>query len=168
MWLLPNDRVRARVIRRQHRSMLKHVFMPRGAAWTTPELSGGAFWYPPGTTSLTFRETLAESLPFLPEGLPHMGRASRFEKAIKQRWPKEPHWYLSVLSISPEFQGQGHGTALLRPGLERVDADGTAAYLETQRERNVGFYEKFGFELVEKMTVDDEIPVWLMYREPAA
>lgn len=164
--MLPNDRTRARVIKRQHRSLLKHVFVPRKAAWTTTDLSGAACWFPPGTTKLNFRETLAEALPFLPEGLPRLGRVSRFEGAIKQRWPKEPHWYLAILSVSPESQGGGHGTALMKPGLDRADAQGVGAYLETQRERNVGFYERFGFELTEKLMIDGELPVWLMYREP--
>ncbi|MGA7434751.1 MAG: GNAT family N-acetyltransferase [Solirubrobacterales bacterium] len=163
-WLLPKDRARARVIKRHHRSMVKHVFLPRNAAWTTAEGTGGAFWFPPGTKKLSFREAVAESLPFMPEGLPHMGKAARFESEIKKRWPKEPHWYLAVLSVSPESQGAGHGSALLKPGLERVDQDGVPAYLETQRETNVGFYEKFGFELVEKLIVDEVLPVWLMYR----
>jgi len=164
MWMLPKDRARARVIKRQHRSMVKHIFIPRGSGWTTTEGTGGAFWFPPGTTKLTFRESLAESLPFLPEGLPHLGRTARFETEIKKHWPKEPHWYLAILSVSPEAQGRGHGSALLEPGLERCDRDGTAAWLETQREKNVGFYEQFGFELVEKLMIDQELPVWLMYR----
>lgn len=162
--MLPNDRTRARVIRRQHRSLVKRVFIPRRSVWTTPDLSGLACWFPPGTAKLNFRESLAEALPFLPEGLPRLGRAARFESAIKERWPKEPHWYLAILSVSPESQGKGQGGALLGPGLERADAQGVPAYLETQRERNVGFYERFGFELVEKIMVDGELPVWLMYR----
>ena len=154
------------MIRRQHRSLVKHIFVPRGSAWTTPDLSGLACWFPPGTTKLSPRESVAEALPFLPEGLLRLGRASRFEGAIKQRWPKEPHWYLAILSVSPESQGRGLGGALIRPGLERADAEGVAAYLETQRERNVGFYERFGFKLVEKITIDGELPVWLMHRDP--
>ena len=163
-WMLPKDRARARVIKRHHRSMVKHVFIPRNSAWTTAEGTGGAFWFPPGTTKLNFRETLAESLPFMPEGLPHMGKASRFETEIKKHWPKEPHWYLAVLSVSPEVQGQGHGSALLQPALELADRDGKPAWLETQRERNIVFYERQGFELVERLMIDGELPVWLMHR----
>jgi len=165
-WMLPNDRTRARVIKRQHRALIKHVFVPRRSVWTNAERTGAACWFPPGTTKLNFRETLAEALPFLPEGLPRLGKVSRFEQAIKARWPKEPHWYLAILSISPESQGKGHGGELLRPGLERADAAGVPAYLETQRERNLGFYGRHGFELVEKIVVDGELPVWLMFREP--
>ena len=165
IWMLPNDRTRARVERRQYRSLVKHVFVPRQSAWTTSEGTGAALWMPPGTSKLSFRETLAEALPFLPEGLLRLGRVARFESAIKEHWPKEPHWYLAVLSVSPESQGLGHGTALMQPGLAKADAQGVGAYLETQRENNVGFYERLGFELVEKIMIVD-LPMWLMWREP--
>jgi len=163
IWMLPNDRTRARVERRQYRSMVKHIFVPRRSAWTTTDGTGSAFWFPPGTTKLTPREVLAEALPFLPEGLMRLGKVSRLEGEIKRRWPKEPHWYLAVLSVSPESQGKGHGSALIRPGLEKADEQGVGAYLETQRESNVGFYERFGFELVEKIEVEGQ-PLWLMWR----
>jgi len=165
MWMLPNDRVRARVERRQYRSLVKHVFVPRKGAWMTREGTGAALWMPPGTSKLSFRESLAEALPFLPEGLPRLGKVARFETEIKKRWPKEPHWYLAVLSVSPEAQGRGHGSALLEPGLAKADEQGVGAYLETQRERNVGFYERFGFELVEKIEIEG-LPLWLMWRPP--
>lgn len=168
VWMLPNDRTRARVERRQYRSLVKHIFVPRRSAWTTREGTGSAFWFPPGTTGLNFRETLAEALPFLPEGLPRLGKVARFETAIKQRWPRQPHWYLAVLSVEPESQGRGHGSALIKPGLAAADAQGVGAYLETQRERNLGFYERFGFELTEKLVIDGELPVWLMWRPAPA
>lgn len=81
-------------------------------------------------------------------------------------WPREPHWYLSVLSVSPESQRQGHGGALIRPGLEAADADRVGCWLETQRESNVPFYARFGFELIRRIEIDPEIPLWLMWRPP--
>lgn len=109
---------------------------------------------------------LAESLPFMPEGFPKLARVGRLDAAMKAHHPKEPHWYLSVLSVEPESQGLGHGSALIQPGLDRADEAGSGAYLETQREKNIGFYERFGFELVEKLVIDGELPVWLMWRKP--
>ena len=128
--------------------------------------NGTALWFPPGTKSLTPKEMLAESLPFMPEGFPKLARVGRLDAAMKAHHPKEPHWYLSVLSVEPESQGLGHGSALIQPGLDRADEAGSGAYLETQREKNIGFYERFGFELVEKLVIDGELPVWLMWRKP--
>jgi len=54
---------------------------------------------------------------------------------------------------------------LSEPGLERADADRLPAYLETQRESNIPFYRRFGFELVEKISLGDSPPLWTMWRE---
>jgi ribosomal protein S18 acetylase RimI-like enzyme len=110
---------------------------------------------------------MAESLPFLPAGIPHLGKASRLQRLITTSWPKEPHWYLSVLSVSPESQGQGHGSVLIRPGLERADREGLGCWLETQRERNIPFYARFGFELQRRLEIEPGVPLWLMWRPPA-
>lgn len=170
MWLLPEDRVRARVERRQYRALVRHVFVPREAAWLSrrPDgaAAGAALWYPPGTKRHNLRETMAESLPFLPAGIPHLGKASKLQRLITSNWPKERHWYLSVLSVSPESQGRGHGSALLGPGLEAADRDGLGCWLETQRESNIPFYARFGFGLVRELEVEPDIPLWLMWRPP--
>ena len=172
MWLLPDDRVRARVERRQYRSLVKHVFVPRRSGWVSwrseGEAAGACLWYPPGTKRHNFRETLAESLPFLPAGIPRWGMAARLQRLIVSNWPKEPHHYLSVLSVSPESQGQGYGTELIRPGLDAADRDGLGCWLETQRESNIPFYARFEFQLVKKVEVEPGVPLWLMWRPPVA
>jgi len=170
-WLLPDDRARARVERRQYRALVRHVFVPRRSGWVARRedggATGGALWYPPGTKKHSFRETMAESLPFLPAGIPHLGKASRLQRLVVSNWPKEPHWYLSVLSISPESQRSGYGSALLRPGLEAADRQGSGCWLETQRESNIPFYSRFGFELIKRVEVEPDARLWLMWRPPA-
>lgn len=147
------------------------MFVSRRSGWFTRRddgrVAGAALWYPPGMKQHNLRETLAESLPFLPAGLPHLGKASRLQRLITSNWPREPHWYLSVLSVSPESQNRGHGSALLRPGLERADRDGVGCWLETQRERNIPFYARFGFRLLEKLEIEPGVGIWLMWRPPS-
>ena len=171
MWLLAKDRVRARVEKRQYRALVKHVFVPRRSGWFSNRsdgtTAGAALWYPPGTKQHNFRETMAESLPFLPAGIPHLGKASLLQRLITSNWPKEPHWYLSVLSVSPESQGQGHGSALIQPGLEAADREGVGCWLETQRESNIPFYSRFDFQLIDRLEVEPGVPLWTMWRPPA-
>lgn len=62
--------------------------------------------------------------------------------------PNEPHWYLPMIGVDPSEQGRGYGSALLRRGLARCDADGLPAYLESTNLRNVPLYERFGFKVV--------------------
>ena len=170
MWLLPDDRVRARVEKRQYRSVVKHIFVPRRSGWVLRrpdgEAVGAALWYPPGTKKHSFRESIFESLRFLPAGIPHLGKAARLQRLVVSHWPRKPHWYLSVLSVSPESQRRGYGGALLRPGLEAADAQGLGCWLETQRESNIPFYHRFGFDLAGELEVEPGIRLWLMWRPP--
>jgi ribosomal protein S18 acetylase RimI-like enzyme len=165
-WLLPNERTRARVERRQYRALVRHVFLPRRSAWVTEAGTGGALWFPPGTKPLSFVENLAEIVPFLPEGLPSLGKARKLDRMIRSRQPRDPHWYLATLAVEPESRGLGHGSALIRPGLALADRSGSGVWLETQRESNIGFYERFGFELIERFEVESGLPLWTMKRDP--
>lgn len=166
-WLLPRDWQRRRLLPRHYRAMLRRVHLRRGATWTTPESEGAAIWFPPGTLSFGRRERLAEIASLLPEGLHNFGRIRRWEKLIAKHHPREPHWYLETLSVAPTSQRSGIGTALIEPGLARADTDGLPAFLETQRQSNIPFYNRFGFELTEEISLPDSPPLWLMWRQPA-
>ena len=48
---------------------------------------------------------------------------------------------------------------------ERMDEEKTLSYLETDKFENVGFYQKFGFKVIEEATVLG-IPNWFMSRRP--
>lgn len=51
-------------------------------------------------------------------------------------------WYLSILGVSPDQQGQGLGRSLLNPVLDEADKAGVASYLTTFTPRNIPFYER--------------------------
>jgi ribosomal protein S18 acetylase RimI-like enzyme len=166
VWLIPRQWQLRRLLPRHYRAMIRRVYMPRNAAWTTPDTVGASLWFPPGTLEMSGRERLAEVLSLLPEGIDSFRRATRWEELIAEHHPREPHWYLQTLSIAPEFQRRGAGTTLIQPGLDRADADGLGAYLETQRESNIPYYRRFGFELTGEISLEDSPPLWLMWRRP--
>jgi ribosomal protein S18 acetylase RimI-like enzyme len=60
----------------------------------------------------------------------------------------EPHWYLPWLAVEAGRQNEGLGARLLAYCLEIVDESGLPAFLETPSPRNVGLYERHGFEVV--------------------
>lgn len=164
VWMLRRDWQRRRILPRHYRTMIRHVFMPRGGAWTTTDALGTALWMPPGTHRLSTREQLLELLSLLPEGVTSFARGARFDELRFKYFPKEPHWYLNTLAVVPEAQRTGLGSALIEPGLKRADADGVGCYLETQRESNIPFYRRFGFELTEEIGLPGGPPLWLMWR----
>ncbi|MGW2557886.1 GNAT family N-acetyltransferase [Streptomyces sp. NPDC001514] len=77
------------------------------------------------------------------------------------------HEYLLLIAVSPERQGQGLGSALIAPVLERCDRDGVPAYLEASSARSSRLYERLGFTFMGR-TVDlpDGPHMWPMWREP--
>ncbi|TDZ44666.1 Puromycin N-acetyltransferase [Colletotrichum trifolii] len=54
-------------------------------------------------------------------------------------------WYLSTLAVSPDFQGKGYGSVLVREGLRQSDKEGVTAWLIGLRGVEP-FYERLGFE----------------------
>jgi len=79
-----------------------------------------------------------------------------------------PHWYLNVIATLPDRQGRGLGAQALRPILERCDADGVPAYLESSNPRNMTLYRRHGFDDLGFPTLDlpDGPSLYPMWREP--
>lgn len=61
--------------------------------------------------------------------------------------PLDQHWHLGPVGVLPSHQGTGIGTKLLNRFCYEVDACSSPAYLETDTEKNVQFYERFGFQV---------------------
>jgi GNAT superfamily N-acetyltransferase len=133
---------------------------------------GLAVWVPPpGRSSVTVLRMLrcGGLRLFFRYRPPELMRASKFTMEVKALHPESfrtPHWYLWLLGVAPERQGQGAGSALLQPILHRADAERVPCALETMTERNVRFYHKHGFEVAAVTTGDKGPRTWAMWREP--
>jgi len=68
--------------------------------------------------------------------------------------PQEGHWHLDPIGVHPELQGRGIGKTLIGSFLNTVDEQGLPAYLETDVDRNMVFYEKFGFKVVAQTEIN--------------
>ena len=130
-------------------------------------LAGAALWGPPDRDVLQgtrVDELLAALTPHLGDQLvPRLGELAR----AHEHRPAEPHLYLGVLGVDPAHQSSGLGTALLRPTLAECDRMGLLTHLESSNERNVPFYERHGFEVVEAYRCGgDGPPMTIMSRPP--
>ena len=137
---------------------------------TAGTMLGHAVWLPPGETHVA-GDRLTEAGFVEPER--HMGEEAlaRFGAFMEQVSPiherlmPEPHWYLMILGVDPAYQGQGVGSALIQSMLARADAEEHRCYLETVKARNVPFYQKHGFDVLEETDVPGGGPhVWVMVR----
>lgn len=79
----------------------------------------------------------------------------------------EEHEYLLMIAVAPGRQGEGLGTELVRPVLERCDREGVPAYLEASSERSKGLYERLGWQFTgEAVRLPDGPLMWPMWRKP--
>ncbi|MEV5429911.1 GNAT family N-acetyltransferase [Streptomyces sp. NPDC052701] len=77
------------------------------------------------------------------------------------------HEYLWMIGVTPGRQGEGLGTALIEPVLDRCDREGLPAYLEASSARSRRLYERLGFEPAGRpLDLPDGPRMWPMWREP--
>lgn len=129
---------------------------------------GAALWLPPaGLPRGTGRDMAltARLGRLLLRGRNRRG-GFRLLAAVEKKHPRVPHWYLAVLGTDPIVRGTGAGSALLAEVLGRADAAGEPAYLETQKEANLAYYERHGFVVRDVVRLDGLPTAWTMWREP--
>ena len=136
------------------------------------EINGFAAWLPFGFTG-------NKAIPFLLSGglklIFHSGlgiidRLSAYENyamGLKKEYTDNYDWYLFNLSIKKDAQGKGIASKLMRPMLQFCDDERMVAYLETNKEANVGLYRHYGFDLMkEEQIPKSTVTHYAMVRKP--
>jgi ribosomal protein S18 acetylase RimI-like enzyme len=118
---------------------------------------------PPGRCQPGLGRQLRLAPALLGLGPRSTGRTMKWLGTWSKLDPDERHWHLGPVAVDAHLRGRGIGSKLMLAFCERMDAAGEAAYLETDKEINVRFYEKFGFEVVHQEEVLG-IPNWFMTR----
>ena len=156
-YFLPEDTAaKRRALRHLSRAFLNFA-QSYGHIYTTAgEPKGVAIWLPPEAS----QRTLSQLWQAVTSGLivsplyMHWPRIMDFislvnrEVQLHDKFAPEPHWYLGMLGVSPNCQGQGIGGMLLQPVLEQADCAKMPCYLETTTPSAVRFYQRHGFEVV--------------------
>ncbi|MFH9075621.1 GNAT family N-acetyltransferase [Streptomyces alboflavus] len=164
-WFFPDEATREAGLGRYFATIFTRQYGRHGVCERTE--SAASFWVPPGAQDKAVPD--AETVQELSEILGD--RAPLFREAVElaaEHGPKEPHWYLAVVGADPAAQGQGHGSALLRSGLAKADADGLPVYLESSKPANIPVYEHFGFTVLGEVELPGGGPALWAMRRPAA
>lgn len=167
-WFLRNDARRDTARLR----FFRLVLAIGGAARIERPPAGGAaaVWISSEDVKDTPLITEMRALPILlfATGVRRFNRLSLIRRAMETAHPMtRPHDYLSFLGVTPEAQGHGVGSRLLRTATARLDRVGRAAFLQTQTERNVGLYQRHGFTVVSEIRVRTDSPrLWSLWRDP--
>ena len=151
---LPNPAERHLYVPRLMRCVVRYCQL-RGLVEIAPGENGVACWLPPGEVDYHLNSLLRSGwlpIPFQ-TGLRNYSRMfanDNFMHSIRLRACPGLHWYLWVLGVEPDFQGQGIGSRLISKGLERVDAKHLPCYLDVNNPINIPLYQRFGFEVFEE------------------
>jgi ribosomal protein S18 acetylase RimI-like enzyme len=138
----------------------KHMLAARGEDGTILGVMG---MMPPGDCLPGPGQRLRMLPSLLRNGPRSAGRTMSWLGAWGKRDPDERHWHLGPVAVDAHLQGMGIGSKLMRVFCAQMDAAGEDAYLETDKEINVRFYERFGFEVVGEQEVIG-VPNWFMLR----
>jgi ribosomal protein S18 acetylase RimI-like enzyme len=168
-WAAPNVKRRERFLPRYFELLTRRVYLPKGEVYVTEDGAAAALWAPPNK----WQTPTTATLPLFPITLRLCGRkfpvAWRMINLAESKHEKhvEPHYYLGFIGTAPATQGRGYGTTLLNQMLERCDAEGVPAYLESSSVRNQALYHRHGFEVLEELHWPrDGPPFWPMWRKP--
>lgn len=162
-WFLPDDETYAR----KAHALFGFIFDVRhhgGEVWVVDGLAGAA-WTPPGGLR-PMVPTIAERWASLSDDLAsdEIERMDVYNDRLDPLLPPDDNWYLGVLGTTPGHHGEGHGTAVVRPVLERASADGIPQSLETCVPANRDLYHRWGFEVTGEFSVENGSTVWVMVR----
>jgi len=165
-YLFPDRRTSR--LERYFRFQIRTVFLPRGEAWTTPDLKAASLWMPPTSRLPSMAEGVSQ-LPVIAILGRRTPRALRLVQMLESHHPRVPHFYLATIGTDPAVQRKGYGSALLSVVLSRCDEEAIPSYLESSKPENLSFYHRHGFEVVKEVVIPrTDVRLWLMWREPHA
>ena len=148
--------------------------MRYGEAVITENCSGVMFTLPPENVRLTDAQYIKCGFLFVPfvMGFRNYRKSNVCERFVadthEQLMNGQKHYYLWGLVANPTAQRSGVGKALLKTLTTKADLENLPVYLETHDQRNVSYYNKFGFDLVSEVTIPGhDLDLWCMVREPS-
>ncbi len=123
-----------------------------------------------GTARASTVDTMMSGLSQTPRVLRAIGfdgvyRALSAFQVLARNHPTEPHLYLQVLGVEPDYQRQHLGGALLDHLRDQARArtDVTGVYLETATEANVAYYSARGYQVIGEI-YPVGVKMWRMYQ----
>lgn len=171
VYLWPDPAERAAALRWYYGVLVPRLGFGGGRVYVDAAGRGQSVWLAPGRGIGLAAGVRAGALGFLPRfGARAMWRLKTLADSIdglRRTVAPDGHWYLLLLGVEPEAQGQGVGSALLAPMLAEADAAGAAVYLETSTAANLPLYRAKGFEVRGEAAIPDGPLNWGLVRPPA-
>ncbi len=170
-YLIPDTKLRLKTLNHYFQHVVKYG-LRYGEVYTSPNLEGISIWLPPNNSSHTRWKAIKTGALILPlkvkwKYLNLQNKIYKFTDNLHKKFVPYPHWYLSLIGVAPNHQGKGFGQQLLSTAISKIDLESKPIYLETNKEKNVEIFKRFGFRILQKLTVPGtEIFHWSLLRNP--
>ena len=168
VYLWPDPDERRRALRWYYGVLVPRLGFGGGRVYTAESGAGQSVWIEPGRSV-----GLASGIRAGALGVPRrFGLAATWRlktlsdtiDALRRDAAPAGHWYLLLLGVEPQAQGQRLGTRLMAPMFAEADRQRRAIYLETSTPSNVPYYERHGFEVTGERRVPGAHTYWGMTR----
>lgn len=169
-YFIPEDDDRVRLSRISFRMLIRYTIL-HGYAHSVGGVKGVALWLPSDKSDMSLLSEircggLSVLFHFGSDTIKSMTSVDRFMSDLRKQQLPRRHWFLSLLGVAPEEQGRGYASLLLKHMVRKLDEERMPAYLDTQNARNVPIYERYGFMVIDEVTIPGtEITHWAMIRE---
>jgi ribosomal protein S18 acetylase RimI-like enzyme len=142
--------------------------IPQGEVWMSSDGHACVCWLSPDARRSP--GGLMQKLSWLPffikvYSLARFTRGMAIMEAMEKNHPRERHFYLTFVAVSPEYHGVGLGSRILKATLKQLDAAGMAAYVESSNPKNATFYERAGFIAQKNIAPIGFPPLIAMWRD---
>ncbi len=122
-WAIPDDDQR-RPFTLEFFTLYATAFLRHDQTYTTGgKIVAAALWAPPGAVPISSEdaEELGQQMEEL--AVPDAARFLELNKLFDEHHPHGSYWYLQFMGVDPAWQGQGIGSRLMAPVLERCDRE---------------------------------------------
>jgi ribosomal protein S18 acetylase RimI-like enzyme len=166
-WLMREDHKRRAAFAEFFEVCFRKLAYPHGEVVVATDLHAAALWVPPGKWKVGFLTQLVMAPRYMRCARGKIIRSFRALNNTTKAHPHEPHYYLLQIGTDPEHQGKGHARRLIEPVLRRCDEEQVGAYLEPSSEKNLSYYQRYGFEVTGEIDMGKGgPPCWSMWRKP--
>ncbi|MHA1987450.1 MAG: GNAT family N-acetyltransferase [Promethearchaeota archaeon] len=154
--------------------MVYNYGIKHGLAYSTSKnLEGITIWLPPNkvypSTRAMMRHGVFYTMRKVGLKLKVMKRTMavfKYEEERHRELVPQKHWYFQNIAVKPEEQGKGYGGLLISSMLKTIESEGLPVYVETNTEKAMSIYQKYGFEILEYGIIPETpVPLWCMLKK---
>lgn len=136
-----------------------------GEVWLSNDHKACALVLYPQQKKTTFKVILLDiRLIFRAIGVSGIQKTLNREALVKELQPKEKMAYLWFIGVDTTAQHQGIGSKLLKEVIADATVKNLPIYLETSTVKNLPWYQRFGFEIYNKLELS--YALFFLKREP--